>query len=215
MKYRLFLILIVTTFYFPEVKGQSSVSLSTGLSMDLKNTPPFFEIPVHLMWNPFKRSKGFFLEGVKTFGINKISHDDAYTPDPDLPAHIRVRKAVRSSSFSGGLGGTILLYTSKKEEQLILRISGGVSERRYLVSYGRYDRKNYEIMNPDVDYAVTFPYLSMSGCYDFVFRENRMFIMLRAQTAEIRPSIDRYPFSFKRIIPLQLTYGYRLFYSKK
>lgn len=193
---------------------QSFIALSAGISKDLNNKRPFYTVPVTLRWEPFKHS-AFFIEATKEIGFSRLAHADAYTVNPQLPGHVVLTEAVSLTTFSMGIGGTVVLYTNKKNNQLTLNVSLGVCDEHFTVTYRNYDKVNYEVLNPDVGKDFSGLYTSIAGVYNFHKRKQDMFIMLRLQSPALAGTSDRYILSYQETAPMQLTYGYKLFYKKK
>ena len=215
MKLRIIGISILIIFFASQLKAQSIVALSTGISADLKNKKPFYAIPITFRWEPFERS-GFFIEATQSFGFNRLANADAYTTSPQLPEHVSLTEAININSRSIGIGGAIVLYTNKKNNRFTLNLSIGICTEKFKVTYRNYDNENYEVVNPDVGDKRSGLYVSAAGVYNFHKRKQDMFIMLRAQSPSTGGQTDfYYPLSYHNTAPLQLTYGYKLFYNKK
>jgi len=149
MRLRISRISILLIFFASHINAQSFIAVSPGISKDLNNKKPFYTVPVTLRWEPFKRS-AFFIEATKEIGFNRLSYADAYTVNPQLSEHVVLTEAVSLSTFSMGIGGVIILYTNKKDNQLTLNVSLGISDEHFTVNYRNYDKVNYEVLNPDV-----------------------------------------------------------------
>jgi hypothetical protein len=213
MKLRTACILIVFTFFSSHINAQSFIALSSGVSVDINNESPFYAIPVTLRFKPFRRSH-FFIEATQSIGFNRLSPVDAYTLSPQLSEHVALTEEIKFSSFSMGIGASIVLYTNKKENQFTLNLSTGISDQHYKVNFRSYDKINYEVLNPDVNQYISGLYASIAGVYNFHKRKQDMFVMLHLQSPSTS-SYERYKFSYNKVAPLQLMFGYKLFYNKK
>lgn len=171
-------------------------------------------VPVSLRWEPFKRS-AFFIEAIQVIGLNRLSSANAYTVNPQLPEHVVLTEAISPKSFLIGVGGAAVLYTNKKHSQFTLNISVGICSEHFKVTYRNYDKVNYEVLNPDLGKDISGLYGSLAGVYNFHKSLRDMFIMLRVQSASLVGPGDRYPLSYNGSAPLQLTFGYKLFYNKR
>ena len=215
MKLQIIGISIFIIFFTLQLKSQSVVAFSAGISTDLKNTSPVYMIPVTLRWEPFKRS-GFFIEATQSFGFNRLTKADAYTTSPQLPEHVSLTEAININSLSIGTGGAIVIYTNKKNNRFTLNLSIGICTEKFKVTYRNYDNENYEVVNPDVSDKRSGLYVSAAGVYNFHKGKQDMFIMLRVQSQSTAGPTDKYyHLSYENTAPLQLTYGYKLFYNKK
>ena len=206
------LILFISGLY--QANGQSVVALSSGVSIDINNKRPFYTIPVSLRWQPFKRS-AFFIEAIQNIAANRLSDADAYTVNPQLSEHVVLTEAIKLTSFSTGLGGAIILYTSKKNSQFTLDLSTGICSEHFRINYRNYDNKNYEVLNPDVSRDFSGLYASVAVAYNFHTAKRDMFIRLRMQSPSTAGGQYRYKLSYEKTALLQLTFGYKFFYNKK
>jgi hypothetical protein len=162
-----------------------------------------------LRLEPFKRS-AFFIEATQEIGFNRLSKADAYTASADLDEHVVLTEVVKHTSFSMGIGGAIVLYTNKKNNQITLNLSTGICSEHYTVNFRNYDKANYEVLNPDVTEYISGLYASIAGVYNFHKRKRDMFIMLHLQSPS-SAGFGRYKLSFYKTAPMQFTYGYKLF----
>ena len=213
MKLRTTCILIVFTFFSSHINAQSFIALSSGISTDLNNESPFYAIPITLRFKPFRRSH-FFIEATQSIGFNRRAKVDAYTINQQLPEHVVLNESVKPTSISVGIGAEIVIYTNKKYNQFTVNLSTGICDEQYSVIYESYDQENYEVLNPDVSKYMTGLYASLAGTYNFHKKKQDMFIMLRLQSPSSAPE-GRYELSYHKTAPLQLTFGYKLFYNKK
>jgi hypothetical protein len=213
MRLRITGVFILILLFASHINAQPFIALSSGISTDLNNKSPFYAVPFILKMKPFKRS-GFFIEVSQGIGFNRLSQADAYSINSQLSEHVVLTEAVKFTSFSVGIGGAIVLYTNKKNNQFVLSLSTGVSDENYKVTYRNYDKVNYEVLNPDVARDVSGLYASIAGIYNFHKRKRDMFIMLRLQSPTLS-AYSRYKLSYNKAAPLQLAFGYKLFYTKK
>ncbi|MDE3182427.1 MAG: hypothetical protein KGM16_03315 [Bacteroidota bacterium] len=170
-------------------------------------------IPVIFRWEPFKRS-AFFVEAIKSFVINTRLPADAYTTNSQLPEHVALTEKIELKDFALGLGGAFVVYTNKKNNQFTVNVSSGICDENFIVDYTKYDEANYEVLNPDVAANYSGLYAAVAALYNFHKRKQDMFIMLRLQTASSAAKHDHYTLSYNKTSPLQLTFGYKLFYAK-
>lgn len=213
MRLSIAVIFIFLIFFASSLNAQPLIAMSAGISKDLNNKIPFYAVPVILRWEPFKHSS-FFIEATKEIGFKRLTHGDAYTVNSQFPEHVVLTEAVSLSGFSMGIGGAIVLYTDKKNNQLTLQVSVGVSDEHFTVNYRNYDKINYEVLNPDVSKNFSGLYGSIAGAYNFHKRKQDMFFMLRLQSPALAGSGDRYNLSYTQTAPMQITFGYKLFYKK-
>ncbi|KAA9041215.1 hypothetical protein FW778_04045 [Ginsengibacter hankyongi] len=206
-------IFILLIFFAPSINAQPFFAVSAGISKDLNNKKTFYAAPVTFRWKLFKHS-GFFIEATNEIGFNRLTHADAYTANAQLPEHVVLTEKVRPSAFSMGIGGAIRLYTNKKNNQLTLNLSLGICDEYFAISYRNYDKVNYEVLNPDVAKDFSGVYAAIAGVYNFHKRKQDMFIMLRLQSPSSAGPGDRYVLSYDQTAPVQLTFGYNLFYKK-
>lgn len=212
MRVRITGISILFIFFASHINAQSFIALSTGISKDLYNTRPFYAVPVTLRWEPFQHS-AFFIEATKEIGFNRLANADAYSLNPQLPGHVVLTEQISQQTFSVGMGGAFILYPTKKNNQLTLNISFGVSDQHFTVTYRNYDKANYKVLNPDVDKVFSGVYASIAPVYNFHRGKRDLFIMLRLQSPPLVGAGDRYYLSYRQIAPMQLTVGYKLFYK--
>lgn len=215
MKLRFIQIALFITFFGFQTNAQSFIALSSGISTDLNNVKPFYTIPVTLRWEPFKRS-AFFLEASSGIGFTQTSDADAYTPDPQLAEHLVLTEAIKLNTFSVGTGGAIVLYTNKKNNRFTLNLSVGICSEKFVVVYKNYDKANYEVLNPDVSENLSGLYAATAVVYNFHKMKQDMFVMLQVQSPSSATKPERfYPLSYNKTAALQLTFGYKLIYSKQ
>ena len=205
---------ILITFFSFQANAQSLIAVSTGISTDLSNPKPFYMIPVTLRWEPGKHS-GFFIEAIQGICFTRLTEANAYTAISQLPEHVELTEAINLNNLSIGVGGAIVLYTNKKNNRFTLNLSTGICSEQFKVKYRNYDTANYEVLNPDVNTRFSGLYASVAGIYNFHKRKQDMFIMLRVQSTSSASRPDHYSLSFYKTAPLQLTFGYKLFYNKK
>ncbi|MEO8821254.1 MAG: hypothetical protein ABI374_10460 [Ginsengibacter sp.] len=196
------------------VNAQSFIGISSGVSVDINNKQPFLMVPVTLRWEPFKRS-AFFIEATKSFVFKNLSQQNAYTTNPQLPENVALTEAISLRTFSMGIGGAIVAYTNKKNNQFTINLSLGICTEQFKVDYRNYDYANYDVLNPDVGENLSGLYASVAALYNFHKRKRDMFIMLRIQSTSSAARPDKYALSYDKTAPLQLTYGYKLFLNKK
>ena len=205
---------ILITFFSFQANAQSLIAVSTGISTDLSNPKPFYMIPVTLRWEPGKHS-GFFIEAIQGICFTRLTEANAYTAISQLPEHVVLTEAINLNNLSIGVGGAIVLYTNKKNNRFTLNLSTGICSEQFKVKYRNYDTANYEVLNPDVNTRFSGLYASVAGIYNFHKRKQDMFIMMRVQSTSSASRPDHYSLSFYKTAPLQLTFGYKLFYNKK
>lgn len=216
LKFILLLIVLFSIFSPVSTKAQSAISLSTGISMDLNNSnKTFYHIPVSLQWMPFSNPKNpLFFEFDYAIPLASERNANAYTLNPSLPQEVTLQENIRAYLFSISLGFKIHLYTNKRNNSFYLNLLTGVCSQNFKVDYKNYDKSNYEVLNPDVNLNKGGMVASIAGVYNFHKRKQDMFLMLHVQSPPFQNSGD-YPLSFKFVAPLQLTYGYTLFYNKR
>lgn len=198
--------------FVSHTNAQSFIALSTGISKDINNTRSFYAVPVTLRWEPFRHS-AFFIEATKEIGFNRLAHADAYSLNPQLPAHVVLTEQISLRSFSVDMGGAVIVYHDKKNNQVTLNISFGVSDQHFTVTYRNYDKANYKVLNPDVDKVFSGAYTSIAPVYNFHRGKRDLFLMLRLQSPPLVGVGDRYNLSYRQTAPVQLTFGYKLFYK--
>lgn len=214
MKLRTSILSVIFILFSFQTHAQALIAFSAGISTDLNNVKPFFMVPISIRVEPFKQSS-FFVEAIQVIGFNKLSTADAYTTNPQLPEHIMLAEVIKSTSFSMGFGWVIKIYTDKKNNRFALHLSTGVSSENFVIKYKNYDKKNYEVLNPDVNTKFSGPYASIAAAYNFHKGKQDMFIMLRLQTAAPKTSGTRnYDLSFNSTAAIALTFGYKLSSNK-
>ena len=217
MKLKISFLIIVQFFilFSVKIKAQSAVSLSTGISLDLNNKPTFYHIPVSLQWAPFSNPKNpLFFEFDYAIPLVSERNANAYTVNPSLPAEVTLHENIRPDLFSVSIGFKIHLYTNKKNNSFYVNLLTGVSTQNFKLNYINCDKANYEVLNPDVNMHRGGMVASIAGIYNFHKRKQDMFLMLHLQSPPLQ-NVGDYPLSFKFVAPLQLTYGYTLFYNKR
>lgn len=214
MKPLIISISVLFIFLTSQIKAQSVLAISSGISTDLNNKKPFYTVPITLRWEPFKRS-ALFIEATQGIGFHRLSYGDAYTAAANLPDHVVLTEAIKLSSFSIDIGASIVVYTNKKNNRFTINLAPGICTEKFGVNYRNYDKVNYEVINPDISERRQGLYASIAGLYHFHKRKQDMFIMLRLQSNSTARDPDRYKLSYNATAPLQLTYGYNFFYNKK
>ena len=220
MRLRITGIFILITIFVSQVSAQSFIALSSGISTDINNErpflwPQFMKHAVAIISMPFSwEGTAFFIEAIQDIGFNRLSKSDAYTANPDLSENVVLTEEVKHTSFLIGIGGAIVLYTNKRNNQITVDVSKGICSESYTVDFRNYDKVNYEVLNPDVTNPISGLYASIAMIYNFRKRKQDMFIMLRLQSPS-SGGFGRYKLSFNNTAPLQLTFGYKLFTSKK
>ncbi|MEO8854154.1 MAG: hypothetical protein ABI359_10265 [Ginsengibacter sp.] len=207
-------IYILISFFSFQANAQSFIALSTGISTDLNNARPFYTVPVTLRWEPFKHSS-FFIESIQGTCFTRLSKADAFTTSSQLSEHVVLTEATNLNIQSIGVGGAIVLYTNKKNNRFTLNLSMGICTELFKVKYRNYDMANYEVLNPDVNTRFSGLYASIAGTYNFHKRKQDMFLMMRVQSPSSASGPDHYSLSFHKTAPLELSFGYKLFYNKK
>ena len=208
---------IICLAFSSALHAQSFLSFSTGISKDLNNeNHNFYHIPVTLQWKPFpgKRSPLFFeLEYDIPFIAKGIG--DAYTLNPSLPEEVTLPETIRASMFTVSMGFRIHIFTDKQNNSFYLKLTPlGINYQNFKVSYKKFDKENYEILNADDNLNRGGLVTSMEAEYNFHKTKQDMVLRLHIQTPPFR-SIGDYPLSYRFIAPLQLTFGYNLFYNKR
>lgn len=199
------------------VNAQPYVSLASGISKDVNNTnKSFYHIPVSLQWNPFKNKRTpFFFEFDYNIPItNHKGTGDAYTLNPAFPEKVTLQENIRSYIFTVSMGASIHIYTNKKKNSFYLNILLGICSQYFKIDYKNFDKANYEVLNPDINLSSGGWVTSIAGIYNFNKSKHDMFLMLYLQSPPFQ-STGAYPLSYKYIAPMQLTYGYKLFYNKR
>lgn len=215
MKLRFISISALMIFFALQANAQSFIALSSGISTDLNNDKPFYSIPVSLRWEPFQRS-AFFIEATRGIVFTRLSDADAYTPNPQLTQHVILTEAIKLNTFSVATGGAIVLYTNKRNNRFTLNLSLGICNEKFLVIYKNYDKANYEVLNPDISENLSGLYAAAALVYNFHKMKQDMFVMLQVQSPSSVTKPERYyPLSYNKTAALQLTFGYKLIYSKQ
>lgn len=196
--------------------AQSYIALSTGISKDINNTNwSFYHIPVSIQWEPFSnKGNAMFFQFDYEIPFTAKGSGEAYTLNPSLPQKVTLEENIRPSVFTTSFGFPIHLYTNKKANAFNLNLLIGYCFQNFRVSYKNYDKENYEVLNPDVNLSRSALVLSMAVVYNFHKTKQNMFLRLYVQSP-LLASTGNYPLSYKYIAPLQLTYGYKLFYNKR
>lgn len=202
-------------FFTEYANAQTYVALSTGISKDINNThKSFYHVPVLLQWEPFPNKENvIFFQFEYDHPLTAKGSGEAYTLNPSLPQKVTLVESVRPFVFTTSLGLSILVYTNKRINTFNLNLLLGYCYQNFKVTYKNYDKENYEVLDPDVNLNKNAFVLSMAGVYNFNKAKN-MFLRIGVQTP-LLISAGRYPLSYKYIAPLQLTYGYKLFYNKR
>jgi hypothetical protein len=195
--------------------AQSSFSLSTGLSTDLNNSQSLNQIPVSLIWKPFKDKRmPLFLELDYAFPLGSKSSGEAYTLNPALPEKVILTEKISPYIFTVPVGFSIHLFTTKKGNIFYLNVAPvAVCNQTIKVSYKNYDKANYEVMNPDVNSKESGFVMSMAPVYYFHKGKQCMLLMLHLQTPLLIGKRN-YPLSYRYMAPMQLTFGYNFYYNK-
>lgn len=198
-----------------KINAQSSISLSTGISIDINNTQSFYQVPFSLIWKPFKDKKmPVFLEFDYAFPLGSNSTGEAYSLNPSLPQKIILREKISPYVFTVSLGFRIHLLTTKKNNIFYLNVAPfAICNQTINVSYKNYDKANYEVMNPDVNSKDGGLVMSIAPVYYFHKAKQDLMIMLHLQTPLLKGNRDYY-LSYKYMAPLQLTFGYNFYYNK-
>lgn len=215
--YSFFFALCVCIFSSDDINAQSFISLSTGVSMDLNNSnPSFYHVPITLQWKPFKQNHSpFFLEFGYDIPITAKGTGNAFTLNPDLPKELTLEESTRASIFTASIGFRIHVYTNKNNNSFYVNLLPfGFCVQDFVVNYKKYDKENYEVLNPDINLNSGGLVVSMEAAYYFHKRKQDMVIMLRLQAPPFQSTGD-YPLSYKFVAPLQLTFGYNLYYNKR
>lgn len=198
------------------VNAQTYVSLASGISKDVNNTnKSFYHIPVSLQWNPFKNKRTpFFFEFDYNIPFTCKSTGNAYTLNPSLPEKVTLQENIRSYIFIASMGVSIHLYTNKKWNSFYLNILLGICNQYFKIVYKNYDKANYEVLNPDIKLRSGGLVTSIAGIYNFKKSKHDMFLKVYLQSPPFQSTGD-YVLSYKFVAPLQLTFGYKLFYNKR
>lgn len=217
IKLPILFVLIIFLAFTSEVQAQSFLSFSTGISKDLNNeNHNFYYIPVTIQWKPFprKRSPLFFdLDYNIPFIVKSTGH--AYTLNPSLSQEVTLRETIRASMFTVSMGFRIHIFTDKQNNSFYLKlIPFGLSFQNFKVKYKNFDKENYEILNADDNLNSGGLTASMEAEYNFHKTKQDMVLRLHIQTPPLNSTGD-YPLSYRFIAPLQLTFGYNLFYNKR
>lgn len=199
-----------------KANAQSAISLSTGISTDINNSPSFYQIPFSLIWKPFRNIKSpVFFEFDYGLPLGSKSNGDAYTLNPDLSQKVTLQEKIKPYIFTASFGFRIHLSTSKKNNAFFLNVVPfAICNQNIKVSYKNYDTKNYEVLNPDVNSNEGGFVMSVAPVYYFHKTKQDMMLMLHLQTPLLKGDRD-YKLSYKYVAPLQLTFGYNFYYNKK
>ena len=197
------------------VNAQSAISLSTGISTDLNNSNSFYQIPLSLIWKPFRDKKSpVFLEFDYSLPLGSKSTGEAYTLNPGLPQKVTLQEKIRPYVFTVSFGFRIHLFTTKKNNAFYLNVVPlAICNQNIKVFYKNYDTKNYEVLNPDVNSNETGFVMSIAPVYYFHKGKRDMLLMLHLQTPLLKGNRD-YELSYKYMAPMQLTFGYNFYYNK-
>lgn len=195
--------------------AQSAISLSTGISTDLNNSNSFYQIPLSLIWKPFKDKKSpVFLELDYDLPLGSKSTGNAYTLNPGLPQKVMLQEKIKPYVFTFSFGFRIHLFSTKKNNAFYLNlVPFAICNQNIKVSYKNYDTKNYEVLNPDVNSVEGGFVMSMAPVYYFHKGKRDMLLMLHLQTPLLKGNRD-YELSYKYMAPMQLTFGYNFYYNK-
>jgi len=200
-----------------DTNAQSFLSLSTGISSDLNNAHhSFYHIPFSLQWKPSPGEKAAFLvEFNYDFPFTTKSTGQAYTLNPSLPKEVTLQETIRPYIFSVNIGFRVHLYTNKRNNSFYINLLPlGVSAQYFKANYKNFDKKNYDILNPDVNLNRGGIVTSVAAEYDFHKTKQDMKLMLRIQSPPLQSRGD-YPLSYRFVAPLQLTFGYNFYYNKR
>jgi len=210
------IILAIFILLSAEGDAQSFVSLSTGISKDINNeSRSFYHIPISLQWKPFSGpGSPLFFEFDYDIPFTCKSAGNAYTLNPSLPEKVTLQENIHPYIFTTSIGFRIHLYTNKKNNSFYLNLLSGFCNQNFKVEYKNYDKVNYEVLNPDINRNAVKLVLSIAAVYNFHKRKQDMLLMLHLQSPLLTSQYN-YPLSYQFIAPLQLTFGYNLFYNKR
>jgi hypothetical protein len=214
--YHTIICFLVLSLFAISANAQSSISLSTGISTDINNTNSFYQIPFTLIWKPFRNIKSpVFFEFDYDLPLGSNSTGDAYTLNPGLPQKVTLKEKILPYVFTASLGFRIHLFTTKKNNAFYLNVVPlAICQQNIKVSYKKFDKVNYEVLNPDVNSNEGGLVMSMAPIYYFHKTKRDMMLMLHLQTPLLKRNRD-YELSYKYMAPMQLTFGYNFYYNRK
>lgn len=214
--YHNILCLLLAGLFSGNANAQSSVSLCTGISKDINNSISFYQVPLSLIWKPFRSIKSpLFLAFDYDLPLGGKSTGNAYTLNPDLPQEVTLREKIMPHVFTASLGFRIQLFTTKKDNNFYINVVPfAICEQIIKVSFKNYDTKNYEVLNPDANSDVGGLVMSVAPVYYFHKGKRDVMLMLHLQTPLLKGNRD-YKLSYDYVAPMQLTFGYNFYYNRK
>jgi hypothetical protein len=202
--------------------AQYSVSLSTGISYDIKNAGNynFFHLPVSLEWSAPMANEHlcFLFKSTYSIAVGGEGADEAYTLNPALPGMVYVQKSIHSSLFLCSIGLRTYFKPNKKKGRFFIDLFPlGLYTQNFLVKYKNYDKTNYDIINPDVGVSYSALAIASSVGYSIPVKKNDLLIEFNANAPVSSNSFlssNGYALSYNSAAPLELTVGYNLNYGK-
>ena len=212
MKKILILLIILQTIAH-YAKAQTNVETFLGWQRDLKGGD-FKQLNTGVQFS-FKESLDyeFILQLQRSWPVELVSNDSAFTPNTDLPLYASAKKSIRPAANSFALGHRIAVAGKKTANIFFIIIYTGIRFQRIAVEY-EYDRDNYTVLNPDKTLTRAGIYLSGGAEYMRVLKNGRLFCQLTASTESLQRK-KKYPLSFSSMAPLAFNAGYSFHIKKK
>ncbi len=207
-------LLLVTLLYNGQTTAQTAVEPYAGYSVDLYNREHFSQIntgiqlafinkPVYKMLVSLQGSFPLFPHA---------GTDAAFTADPGLSLSSFAKRKSGAHALSMALSHRFRMGDRNKKNSFSAVLNFGLAEHRIRVRYYGYDKKNYTVLNPHIDYKEIGVFFSAGVHYDRKFNDGRLFAQLTAGTPLLVKWNNYY---YRSLAPLSLNIGYGFDIEKK
>ena len=208
MRKNLYLSVILFTVSFA-ASAQKYIEPIVGYQISPKDQYLFKQLNAGVQWVLLnKKKKPFFLKAMISLPIADKSLDTAYTTNINLPLIQQVQKTIKPYGFLLTIGKRVIIQPSGRYNKFSFIFSGGIAYQ-YLKVENNYDRKNYELLNPDKTKSRFGGLVAFQMEYMRILKNGRIFIQTGISSSPIskRKASQN---SFKFLVPIDFNIGYSI-----
>ena len=208
MRKYLYLKIIVLIISIP-ASAQKYIEPIVGYQVSPKENYIFSQLNAGVQWVLLtKKRKPFFLKIMASLPIANRSLDTAYTTNITFPVLSQVKKVIKPLGFEMSIGKRFIIPPTGKYNKCSFILLAGIAYQRLQVE-NNFDKKNYELLNPDR----TISRFGGLVCFQFeymrILKNGRLFIQTGISSSPISKRKSNQN-SFKFLVPIAFNLGYSI-----
>lgn len=189
--------------------AQKYIEPIVGYQVSPKENYIFSQLNAGVQWVLLnKKKKPFFLKITASLPIADKSLDSAYTTNINLPVINQVQKIIKPFGFELSIGKRLIIPPTGKYNKCSFIFSAGIAYQRLQVE-NNFDRKNYDLLNPDITISRFGGLVGFQFEYMRILKNGRLFLQTGITSSPISKRKSNQN-SFKFLVPIAFNLGYSI-----